>query len=272
MFRLLSSSTSKPCLNRRQVMLGLGSVSITALFAPALIAGDMPDMAAYDRLLATYVIKGADGLNRVDYGGLRKNDLGALREFVAAMERLDVPGMPTEDQIAYWINLYNAKTLEIVAENYPVQSIKQINLGGGVFGRGPWKAKILSVLGRKYSLDDIEHRVLRKRYSDPRIHYALNCASIGCPNLQIVGWRGETLAAQFDSGARAYINHRRGLDINASNFTASKIYKWYAKDFGGMGGLKRHWATYAESELTTKLADAGRPDRYVYDWSLNDKL
>ncbi len=172
--------------------------------------------------------------------------------------------------MAFWINLYNAKTLEIVAENYPVASIKDINLGGGFFGRGPWGAKLLTVEGRKLSLDNIEHDILRVKFNQPLIHYALSCASIGCPNLQKRAYRAATLEDQLRAGARAYVNHPRGLSVNGNRLTASKIYRWYAADFGGAAGLSRHWAIYAAPELKKRLSEHGSVDRYVYDWSLND--
>ncbi|HSG94121.1 MAG TPA: DUF547 domain-containing protein, partial [Afifellaceae bacterium] len=151
-----------------------------------------------------------------------------------------------------------------------VTSIKEINLGGGFFGRGPWKAKLLRLEGRNLSLDNIEHDILRKRFPDPLIHYALNCASVGCPNLQKRAYRAATLHDQLQAGARAYVNNPRGLSISGNRLTASKIYRWYAADFGGAAGLARHWATFAEPELKSRLTALGSVDRYVYDWSLND--
>lgn len=243
----------------------------SAMAAGSSATAVFPDNATYDEILAAYVVPGDDGINRVDYGALRAQALDALRGYLSAMEAVDLSRLSQSDRIAYWINLYNSKTLEVVASNYPIRSIRQIDLGGGLLARGPWKAKIVSVGGNALSLDDIEHAILRARYADPRIHYALNCASIGCPNLQVRAWRAETLEKDFETGARAYVNHPRGLNPGPTEFTASKIYKWYAADFGKLAGLRDHWAAYAATKLAQRLDQAGRPDRYVYDWSLNDK-
>jgi len=246
---------------------------LTALLAtPPLIgrAAATSDHAAFAAILPAHVVTGADGLNRVRYADLKKMALADLADYIAQLQAVQASALPAGDQMAFWINLYNAKTLHIVAEHYPVASIKDINLGGGFFGRGPWKAKLLRVEDRRLSLDNIEHDILRKNFPDPLIHYALNCASVGCPNLQVRAYRAATLGDQLRAGGRAYVNHPRGLSISGDRLTASKIYRWYAADFGGAAGVARHWAAFAEPELKRRLTALGSVDRYVYDWSLND--
>ena len=253
---------------RRAVMTGLA----TLLAAPALIgrAAAAPDHAEYEAILSAHVVAGADGLNRVRYGDLKRQALAGLAAHIAQLQGVRASALPPGEQKAFWINLYNAKTLHVLAENYPVASIKDINLGGGFFGRGPWKAKLLRLEGRDLSLDNIEHDILRQEFNEPLIHYALNCASVGCPNLQKQAYRAATLEDQLHAGARAYVNHPRGLSVNGNRLIASKIYRWYAADFGGAAGLSRHWAAYAAPTLKNQLSALGSADRYVYDWSLND--
>jgi hypothetical protein len=173
-------------------------------------------------------------------------------------------------EMAYWINVYNAVTLDVVLDHYPVRSIRDIDLGGGLFGSGPWKAGLVTVEGRKLSLDAIEHDILRARFHEPLVHYALNCASVGCPDLQPRAWTANTLPRQFDTGARTYVNHPRGLMVEERRLKASKIYRWYADDFGGRPGLKEHWQAYADPQLAARLARFARPQSYFYDWTLND--
>lgn len=263
---MLQSRQNQP--TRRAVFTGL----VALLTAPSLIgrAVAAPDHAAFEAILSAHIVASADGLNRVRYGDMKRRALAGLAAYIAQLQNVRASALPAGAQKAFWINLYNAKTLHVVAENYPVASIRDINLGGGFFGRGPWKAKLLRIEGRDLSLDNIEHDVLRKTFNEPLIHYALNCASVGCPNLQKLAYRAATLEDQLQAGARAYVNHPRGLSVNGNRLTASKIYRWYAADFGGAAGLSRHWAAYAAPELKNQLSALGSADRYVYDWSLND--
>ena len=128
------------------------------------------------------------GVNRLRYGDVTKTDKGALDGYIARLEKLPISDYGRNAQKAYWINLYNALTVKVVLDHFPVKSIKDISLSsglfGGLFGGGPWTAKLATVEGEKVSLDDIEHRILRPIWRDNRVHYAVNCASIGCPNLQ----------------------------------------------------------------------------------------
>ena len=264
----MSTQSGQNQPTRRAVVGGLAAF----IAAPSLInrAAAAADHAAFEAILSAYVVAGADGLNRVRYASLKSQALADLAAYVAQLQTVRPSALPRGDQMAFWINLYNARTLQVVAENYPVASIKDVNLGGGFFGRGPWKAKLLRLEGRELSLDNIEHDILRRKFPDPLIHYALNCASVGCPNLQKRAYRAATLNDQLQAGADAYVNHPRGLSVNDNRLTASKIYRWYAADFGGAAGLSRHWAAFAEAELKSRLAALGSVDRYVYDWSLNE--
>jgi len=127
----------------------------------------------------------------------------------------------------------------------------------------------VTVAGTELSLDDIEHRVVRPLFADRLSHYGLNCASYSCPNLATRAYTGETLAAMLSRGARDYVNHKRGIAISAGVITASKIYSWYAEDFGGKTRLKGHWKAFAAPDLGARL-DAAEIGGYAYDWSLND--
>lgn len=232
------------------------------------------DHSTWDRLLKTHVKAGADGLNRVDYRAFQAAGQQDLKAYIARLEKTDLKVLDRPEQFALLANLYNAKTIDIVLDKYPVKSIKDISLGGGLIASikgGPWKAKVLNVAGMPLSLDDIEHGILRPVFKDARVHYAVNCASVGCPNLQTQAFTGGQLNAQLDASARAFINHPRAVAVTADGVAVSSIYKWFKEDFGSSdAGVLKHLRTFANPELTAKLKSANSLDSYRYDWSLND--
>ncbi|MGI9411758.1 MAG: DUF547 domain-containing protein, partial [Hyphomicrobiaceae bacterium] len=127
------------------------------------------------------------------------------------------------------------------------------------------------VAGQDLSLDDIEHGILRPIFRDPRVHYAVNCASIGCPNLRLAAFTGANLEKELDAGARDYINSPRGLVFRGGKTTASSIYKWFQEDFGGnQAGVLAHVKKYANNKVKAKLAKTRQIDDFAYDWGLND--
>ena len=231
----------------------------------------------FDGLLSAYLSVGQDGVNRVDYGRWKTSakDIRHLDTYIGELSRRMPSRMQPAEAFAYWANLYNAITVKVVLTNYPVASIRDIksdNFFDPKAYLGPWRTKRVNVEGRAYSLDDIEHGVLRSQFKDPRVHYAVNCASIGCPNLRLKAWRADTLDVELDNAARAYVNHPRGVTVLAGNaLRVSSIYKWFAVDFGGDDErLIAHLRKYAGPELATALAKRVRVAEELYDWSLND--
>jgi len=223
--------------------------------------------AAWTCLLKKYVHPGVDGLNRVDYAALKANpaDRAALDSYIAGFANMDLSGSgPVE--FAAWANLYNAVTVRYIVEKYPVGSIRD----GYAFG-GPWKKITVLAGGQLVSLEDIEHRILRPRFHDPRVHYAVNCASVSCPNLQTTAWEAATLDQDLDAAARAYINSPRGITVADSRITVSSIYNWFEKDFGGSKqAVLDHLLEYADTGLAKEIRANPRIRGYEYDWSLND--
>jgi Protein of unknown function, DUF547 len=245
------------------------------LFARSARVSTAPvDHSAWDKLLKTYVIPGADGLNRVDYARFKKEGQAALKSYLTALQSVDPGQLDRSDQFAFLANLYNAKTIALVLERYPVASIKDISLGGGVVAAitgGPWKAKVLRLKGVELSLDDIEHTILRPTFKDPRVHYAVNCASIGCPNLSTEAFVGATLEAQLERAARAFINSPRAFRFDGDSLISSSIYSWFKTDFGGTdAGVLKHARRFAAPPLAAKLAKTESISTHDYDWRLND--
>ncbi len=232
------------------------------------------DHTAWDSLLKSYVKPGPDGLNRVDYLAFKEGGHGALKDYISTLVAVDPATLNRSEQFALLANLYNAKTIDIVLENYPVKSIKDISLGGGLFAAftgGPWKAKVLKMKGVALSLDDIEHGILRPTFRDPRVHYAVNCASVGCPNLGTEAFTGDKLVSQLDAAARAYVNHPRGAKFGQGGLVVSSIYSWFDDDFGGnQKGIIEHLKIYAAPDLAQKLKGTKSISDYAYDWSIND--
>jgi hypothetical protein len=243
------------------------AASALTAFAPAGSGGF--DHSAFDSVLSGAVVPDAESYSRVNYKAL-KSKSSALKAFLGQMQAAIPSSFSKTEAKAFWINLYNAKTLDVVLDRYPVASIKKINLGGGgLFGSGPWSAKILSVEGQDLSLDDIEHRILRPIFNDPMVHYALNCASYSCPNLAARAYTAANTAKLMQANAAAYINHPRGVSIDGQAITASKIYSWYGADFGGKSKLKAHWMKFASPEKAAAI-DAAQSVGFGYDWKLND--
>ena len=227
------------------------------------------DHAGWDRILDRYLKTDETGLNRLDYVSLNNTGRGELDEYIAHLARQAVSDLRRDEQLAYWVNLYNALTVRTVAEAYPVDSIRDIDISPGLFSDGPWGRKLVTVEGVQLSLNDIEHRILRPLWDDPRIHYALNCAAVGCPNLAKEAYTGAGIDRQLDAGARGYVNSPPGVWFNAGKLWVSSIYAWFQDDFGGDdAGILTHLRQYARTDLRARLQGVTRIYGHDYDWGL----
>lgn len=229
------------------------------------------DHGAWDDFLKRHVVAGTDGINRIGYGRVPAADKAALDAYVKTLAETPVGKLHRDEQRAYWVNLYNALTVQVVLGAYPVKSIRDIKISPGLFASGPWGKKLARVEGEEVSLDDIEHRILRPIWNDPRTHYAVNCASIGCPNLPRDAFTVANMNVLLDAGARAYVNHPRGAEVKDGKLTTSSIYDWFKVDFGGSdAGVIAHLRRFATGAHAAALAAVSRIDGDRYDWSLND--
>jgi hypothetical protein len=229
------------------------------------------DHSAWDKFLKTYLVAPhPSGINRLRYESVNEEDRKALKSYLQSLQTVPISSHNRLEQKAYWINLYNALTVEVVLGRYPVSSIRDINISPGLFTSGPWGAKLLTVEGEKLSLDDIEHRILRPIWKDNRVHYAVNCASLGCPNLQSSAYTAENTQALLERGAGEYVNHPRGVTIKDGKLRVSSIYVWFNEDFGGSAeGLMQHWRNYANGALAKALENYRGGLEHDYDWRLN---
>ena len=229
------------------------------------------DHGAWDRFLKLYVVTPhPSGINRLRYQAVSAEDQKSLKNYLQALQALTISNYNRDEQKAFWINLYNAATVDLIISRFPVASIRDINISPGLLARGPWGAKLLAVEGEKLSLDDIEHRILRPIWRDGRIHYALNCASLGCPNLQPTAYIGASTDALLEKSAREFVNHPRGVAIQKGKLQVSSIYVWFQEDFGrGAADLMAHWLEYAEPALADALEKYQGGLAHDYDWRLN---
>lgn len=257
----------------------LAEEGVTEYFAKySADSAETVDHTTWNDLLAKYIVPGNDGINRVDYDGWKANGHASLKTYLKGLQKVDPRKLGRSEKFAYWANLYNAKTIDVVLEHYPVESIRKITINEGLFGflkksvgvGGPWKAKIINVSGKNLSLDNVEHDIMRPLFKDPRVHYAVNCASYGCPNLAAEAFTGANLETLLDSGAKAFVNHPRGISITDGGVKASSIYQWFQVDFGGTeAGVLDHVRKYANPELKKRLEGKNSIASYAYDWSLN---
>lgn len=229
-----------------------------------------PDHSPWARLLDRWLVEGRNGEpSRFDYAGLRADDADRqlLRDYIVSLEAIDPATLDRPEAFAFWANLYNALTVELVVSNGPVGSIRDL---APAPDQSPWSIKLAHVAGQHLSLDDIEHTVLRQGFGDRRVHYALNCASASCPNLAARPFEGDALDRMLDEAARTYVNSPRGARLEDGRLVISSIFKWYRKDFGGteedvFGELRK----YADPELAAALDQVSGAAAYDYDWQLN---
>jgi hypothetical protein len=229
--------------------------------------------SAYARLLAAHVRPGTIGgtaLNLIDYAAVKSDPSYAQALGVLAAARPEALGNAS-DRFAFWANAYNLLAIKAVIDHYPVASIKD----GGSLLRPIWKQPIGEVAGKPYALDDVENGILRREFHEPRVHFAIVCASVSCPDLRAEPYDGSRLEAQLDDQARRFLaNPRKGLLPGADGNTAqvSSIFKWFRDDFaqtGGVAAFIRAHADPAEQNKIFDLTDDGL-SYLAYDWSLND--
>ncbi|MEM6892741.1 MAG: DUF547 domain-containing protein [Bacteroidota bacterium] len=218
------------------------------------IFANKPDHSSWDELLQTYV----DDAGNVDYKGF-------LTEKAQLQDYLDVLGQSIPDSdwdrketLAYYINLYNAATVALVLDHYPIQSIKEIP--------NRWKRKWIALGGKTISLNDIEHKILRKM-EEPRIHFAINCASYSCPKLLNQAFTSDNLERLLDKAAVDFVNDPKRNRFEGNRAELSQIFKWYKPDFIENGSLR----SYVNLFVRNPLGKATKITFMDYDWRLNEK-
>lgn len=226
------------------------------------VANATPDWSAYQRLLQAHIsVSEKAGIQTVlvDYEGLSRDP--DLRQALAEVQRCDLSDLETEtQQKAFYINAYNLFVLNMITEHWPVASIRQI---GSLF-RPVWSHPAGQIAGQKVSLGDLEHHILRS-YNDPRIHFALACSAISCPDLSAEPYTAERLEQQLDEQVRGFLGNRsKGMSISQERVSLSPLFSWFAEDFAVTDGITRFIEGYrALPEMARREQDL------MFDWTLN---
>ena len=213
-------------------------------------------------LLGKYVKPGG-----VDYSGFKAEE-DRLDKYLKVLEDTDPEKLSRNEQYAYYINAYNAWTIKLILSGYPdVKSIKDF----GTILKSPWQKKWVRINGKVITLDDVEHNILRPRFKDPRVHFAINCSAASCPPLRPEPYLAHTLDQQLDDSTRSFVNDAKAYRLEGNTLYVSRIFKWFSEDFNedALG----FYLQYAEGDLKEKLTrqrDNIQVKYMHYDWSLND--
>ena len=221
----------------------------------------------FDKLLKKYVSKGL-----VNYSGLM-NEKTSLLNYNKSLEEVsksEYDAFSREEKLAFLINAYNSFTLQLILDHYPISSIGEI---GGLFKkvnlmRGtPWKKEFFTLVGEKRNLDWIEHEKLRKDFGEPRIHFAIVCASIGCPPLRAEAYVPKNINSQLESNKKVFLSDasKNSYDASKNKLSISPIFKWFEKDFTKKGTVQE----FLENEFPAKVLKEAKIEYTDYDWNLN---
>lgn len=229
------------------------------------------DHGAFDALLRTHVV---DGM--VDYAAFKS--AATFKSYLSALAKQDPNALPRAEQLAFWINAYNAYTIQLIFKHDERKSIRNINKTIGLKLKGPWSEPLARVGGKDYTLDDIEHKIIRPAYNEPRIHFALVCAAMGCPPLRREAYTGARLESQLESQGAEFLLRsptKNRVDVAGKTFYHSMIFGYYKGDFGG--------TVAAAGKYAARWFPAGSPERRLlesgvfkavetnYDWTLNSQ-
>ncbi len=241
--------------------------------AKTTLAPDL-NLKPWQNFLTKYIdTTGADGLNRLNYKTVTKEDKKSLEDFLLQAQDLPISKFPSEKQRATWINIYNVQTVIAVLDHFPIKSIRDIqkpNTSGKSLSA--WDIPLLKIEGQSLTLNNIENDILRKKWADPRIHFALNCASIGCPNLSATVFTAENLNTKLESGARKFLNSKRAQNFSNGKLMLSSLFDWYKTDFGGTdSSVLTFISKFNTTENAAQLQAYSGKIEYQYDWNLNSK-
>ncbi len=230
------------------------------------------DHSVWDGLIVKY-LRDSDSMPlRVDYDAFTTADKQALEGYLRHLAAVEITKYNRDQQIAFWMNLYNASIVNMVLDSLPVNSVLQIR-GPGLNVVGPWLKPIAEISGQTLSFNDVEHYILRPYFNDmgPLVHYGLNCASMGCPSLAPRAHTAENWRDNLSATARMYVNSPHGVRFEDGELYTSKIYdSWFMDDFGGSAESSiAHLMRYAEPELAERLANHDTIVGDFYDWRLN---
>ena len=254
----------------RKILASFVLVTGLALADPRVAGAQTFDHSTFDALLKKHVV---DGM--VDYGGFKGPDFKA---YLASLDKTDPAKLDPKERLAYWINVYNAYTIELINSHNEQGSIRNINKTLGVAAHGPWREKLVKAGGKVYHLDNVEQDVVRKEWKEPRIHFSLVCAAMGCPPLRSEAFTGARLEEQLADQASLFLRKtpaKNRVDVKAATVYGSQIYiKYYPEDFGGSpAAIGKYLAGFYPDGPEKQLLLSGTFKLVVteYDWTLNSQ-
>jgi len=240
--------------------------------ATTTVARGAMDHSRFTRLLARFV----DEEGNVDYADLKSEADSVLAPYLQQLARTEPASLTRDARLAFWINAYNALTLKLIVDHYPIQNIWAVTPGPAEpKDNSPFGLDVDTVADTLRSLDEIEHEIIRERFDEPRIHFALVCAAESCPRLRREAYTGPRLDAQLDEQTRVFFHDdsKNRVPAGDGRIALSRILKWYGQDFGPSTDALQHFlAPYFEGAVQTRLGRAGYEVTFLsYDWGLNDQ-
>ncbi len=230
------------------------AITLLLLLFTGSVFSQIPTHQAFSKQLNQFV--SSDGI--VDYAGWKKQEAD-LDRYLAELAKSTPQGYWSRSQaLAYWINTYNAFTIKLILENYPLNSIKDLHDGN------PWAIKWITLAGKTYSLNQIENEIIRPQFKEPRIHFAVNCAAASCPPLLNEAFKADQLEKQLEKQTRKFINNSTFNKLDGNTLKVSKIFDWYGEDFGTL-------KAYLNNYRTPQIAASTSITFMAYDWALNSK-
>ena len=227
----------------------------------------------WETFLLNYIRPGEDGVHRIAYGEVSDRNRRLLANYIEAMSKVDVTAYRRAEQLAYWINLHNALMVKLVLDSYPIASIRKLERPGGGKKGSPWTRPLVVIDGLPLSLDDIERDIILSISNDLRVHYAITCPAVDCPNLQPIPFSGLQLDQQLSDAAMAYVNDPRSVSIEGGKLHVSSFYRWHLQEFGGSErAIIEHLMAYADPDLAMSLQSFDRLHGDRFDWRLNDAV
>ncbi|MED7820349.1 MULTISPECIES: DUF547 domain-containing protein [unclassified Francisella] len=227
------------------------------------------DFKPWQNFLDKYVVQKGDQ-TFVNYAEVSEKDKENIAKMIDNYAKIDILKYNKNQQLAYWINMYNMLTIQVILQHYPVKSITDIDKGW--FGNSKvWDQRVVKINGKELTLNDIEHRIIRPIWHDPRVHSAVNCASISCPNLSKEAYQGNQINAQLNKSFTTWINSSKGFEIKDNNIYISKIFDWYGSDFRDPTEMRQFVAKYLTNKTKKEAILNDNKTIYYqsYNWNLN---
>jgi len=229
------------------------------------------DHSAWQDLLDDYLDDNhASGINRFDYASISEQDRAKLVAYIDSLQSIDPRNLNANEQISYWANLYNANTVYEVIQGIEEDNISSIkDIWSNLVTPGPWDKESLTIAGQKVSLNIIEHGILRPIWRDRRIHYALNCASIGCPSLLSTAFTADLVDELMNEAEEDFLGHPRAVSVDGEKLILSSLFDWYAADFAASPEeLLEYLSDYVDEDTLDGIENHSSIS-YTYDWNLN---